>query len=97
MAHTAKLALVLRVGLDAQTSRQDELPDRGAETGEEGVEWLSQNKITCQQQHLRYPKEQPLRTRVRFRCFPELRSTRPTSPHHNKHHNKHHTKTPTLT
>ena len=46
MAHTAKLALVLRVGLDAQTSRQDELPDRGAETGEEGVEWLFPDTVT---------------------------------------------------
>lgn len=40
MAHTPKLLLILRVRLDAQAGREDELADGGAEAGEEGVEGL---------------------------------------------------------
>lgn len=40
MTHTPKLLLILRVRLDPQASRQNELSDRGAEAGEEGVEGL---------------------------------------------------------
>ena len=40
MAHTLKLLLIRRVTLDAQRGREHELPDRGAEAGEEGVERL---------------------------------------------------------
>ncbi len=40
MANTLKLILILRVGLDAQRRRKDELADGGAEAGEEGVEGL---------------------------------------------------------
>ena len=40
MTDGPKLGLVLRVRLDAQTGREDELADRGAEAGEEGVEGL---------------------------------------------------------
>lgn len=36
----AKVALVLRVGLDAQAGREDELADGGGEAGQEGVEGL---------------------------------------------------------
>ena len=40
MTHAPELGLVVRVGLDAQAGREDELGDRGAEAGEEGVEGL---------------------------------------------------------
>lgn len=40
MADSLEFILVLRIGLDAQASRQDELTDGGAEAGEEGIEWL---------------------------------------------------------
>ena len=40
MTDGPKLGFVLRVRLDAQTGREDELADRGAEAGEEGVEGL---------------------------------------------------------
>lgn len=40
MTNAAKLEPVLRVRLDAQTGREDELADGGAEAGEEGVKGL---------------------------------------------------------
>ncbi len=40
MPDALKFLLILRIRLDPQTSRQDELTDRGRETGQEGVEWL---------------------------------------------------------
>ena len=40
MTDGPKLGFVLRVRLDAQTGREDELAHRGAEAGEEGVEGL---------------------------------------------------------
>lgn len=40
MANALELILVLRIGLDAQRGREDELADGGAEAGEEGVEGL---------------------------------------------------------
>ena len=40
MTDGPKLPFILRVRLDAQTGREDELAHRGAETGEEGVEGL---------------------------------------------------------
>lgn len=40
MTDALELLLVLRVRLDAQTGREHELADRGAEAGEEGVEGL---------------------------------------------------------
>ncbi len=40
MTDAPELQLVLRIRLDAQTGREHELPDRGAEAGEEGVEGL---------------------------------------------------------
>ena len=41
MAHALKLLFIRRVTLDAQRGGEYELPNRGAETGEEGVEGLS--------------------------------------------------------
>lgn len=46
MTDALELGLILQVGLDAQTSREDELADRGAEAGEEGVEGLSRDRIS---------------------------------------------------
>lgn len=43
MTNTCKLLLILRIRLYAKASREDELPDRSAEAGEEGVEWLFVN------------------------------------------------------
>ena len=40
MTDGPKLPFILRVRLDAQTGREDELAHRGAEAGEEGVEGL---------------------------------------------------------
>lgn len=40
MTDGPKLRFVVRVRLDAQTGREDELAHRGAEAGEEGVEGL---------------------------------------------------------
>ena len=40
MTNALKLLFVLRIRLDPQTGREHELPDRGAEAGEEGVEGL---------------------------------------------------------
>ena len=40
MTDGSKLGFVFRVRLDAQAGREDELADRGAEAGEEGVEGL---------------------------------------------------------
>ena len=40
MTDGPKLPFILRVRLDAQTGREDELAHRGAEAGEEGVERL---------------------------------------------------------
>ena len=40
MTNAPKLALILRIRLDPQAGREHELPDRGAEAGEEGVEGL---------------------------------------------------------
>lgn len=40
MTDALELLLVLRVRLDAQTGREHELADRGAEAGEEGVEGI---------------------------------------------------------
>ena len=40
MTHTPKLPLILRIRLNPQTSRQDKLSNRGAETREEGIERL---------------------------------------------------------
>ena len=41
MTDALKLLFVLGIRLDPQTGREHELPDRGAEAGEEGVEGLS--------------------------------------------------------
>ena len=40
LTNTPKLRLVVRITLDAQAGREDELADCGAEAGEEGVEGL---------------------------------------------------------
>jgi hypothetical protein len=40
MRHGLELGPILHIRLDAQTGREDELADRGAEAGEEGVEGL---------------------------------------------------------
>ena len=40
MTNTLKLGFILRIRLDAQTGREDELAHCGAEAGEEGVEGL---------------------------------------------------------
>lgn len=40
MANALKLLFIRRVTLDAQRGREHELPNRGAEAGEEGVEGL---------------------------------------------------------
>jgi hypothetical protein len=40
MRNALKLALVLRIRLNAQRGREYELADGCAEAGEEGVEWL---------------------------------------------------------
>lgn len=40
MADALELCLILRVGLDAETSREDELADGSAKAGKESVEGL---------------------------------------------------------
>ena len=40
MRHGLELGPILHIRLDAQTGREDELADRGAEAGEEGVKAL---------------------------------------------------------
>ncbi len=62
MPDTFEFFLVLRVRLDAQTSRQDELTDRGREAGKESVERLLgfltyQHSITSRT--LRFPFSHP--------------------------------------
>ena len=42
MTDALKLLLVLRIRLDPQTGRENELSNRGAEAGEEGIERLSE-------------------------------------------------------
>ena len=43
-----KLLGIFRVGLDAQTGREDELADSGRETGEESIEWLYERIVRCE-------------------------------------------------
>ena len=47
MTDAPKLPLVLRVRLDPEAGREDELAHRGAEAGEEGVEGLMGDSSTC--------------------------------------------------
>lgn len=48
MANSRKLRLILRIRLYTKAGREDELPDRGAEAGEESVEWIIPHNHTIQ-------------------------------------------------
>lgn len=73
MTQTPKLHLILRIRLDPQTGREDELPNRGAEAGEERIERIIPNQHAIhklqpahrdQERHEDVNQLHPLRRRV---------------------------------